>query len=275
MSTAAGAVGAPSRVLLSVAAAELAATVAGVRLPHVAGERRWPATQEDGPAGSVADPHAELVRSGLALPGTGGVPVLTDGLAAALALLGRPEAVVDLTLVRAIGPPGRVTSWQARAGRRVTTVTAAGPGQVELAWFGVDHWADELARAVRLPPVDIQARRSGTELPYSLVVAAGAALRGGRDDLLAELVAGEVGLPGATAPLLRRLHTSARGRLLAAVAGPAARRCGVLSWVLLPDGWWALEPHAPRRGDPWVSVRPVGPERLGEQVALLCWAVAS
>ncbi len=69
-------------------------------------------------------------------------------LVEALSTFGRPDVLVTVDLLHA---GGRLRSWQRSAGDRVTAMTAAGTGRVELAWFGVDHWRSYLARTVSVP----------------------------------------------------------------------------------------------------------------------------
>ena len=91
----------------------------------------------------------------------------------------------------------------------------------------------------------------------------------GRPELLAELVARHDA--AGVAAQVRLLHGAARGRLLVTVAGvrrDGRRTLGLLSWVLLPDGWRELVP-AGGGAEPVVAVDRVAPTDLGSRVALL------
>ena len=75
----------------------------------------------------------------------------------------------------------------------------------------------------------------------------------------------------AAADRMRTQHGTARGRLQATVANtrrPGRHQVGLVSWVLLPDGWHELVPDRPAEG-PMVVVRAVAPDDLGDRVARL------
>ena len=116
------------------------------------------------------------------------------------------------------------------------------------------------------------------DLPYELLDAAGEALRSGRADLLPALVAAHpvptgTALDGADdATIVRFLGSvlgDARGRLRALAADVAAEGApvvGVVSWVLLADGWRALRAHE-SGGRRLVEIRAVRPDDLPQQLA--------
>ncbi len=157
----------------------------------------------------------------------------------------------------------QVKSWQRQSDLGVATLSTADGIVFELAWLLTDQWADELRRVATLP-ADLHLTVSGVpasvDLPFELLDAAGEALHSGRGDLvpvLADHHSGAVvedGRPVADADvagLLQTLSRETRGRLRALVAhvgdGPPSV-VGVVSWLLLADGWHALETHA--GGDP-------------------------
>lgn len=160
----------------------------------------------------------------------------------ALATFATAEVAVELTVSRRLaGATGvaQLTSWQRLRGDRVTAISAAGPAEVELAWFRADRWPGQLARAATVGPA------GACELPPAAA-----------DVPLDRLLTGQ-GHPWLHRP---------RGRLLATVAG--RRGIGWVSWLLFADGWRSLAPYVDG-GVPTVRVRRVRPARLGAQVALL------
>lgn len=212
------------------------------------------------------DPHATLVRRGLVRDGDGDgdgdeAPPATveDGVRGALGLLATPRLALDVD-VRVGGT--QVRAWHRQADGAVATLATADGVVFELAWFAVEHWGAELGRVGRLPE-EVELRRSDlppvVDLPFELLDAAGEAGRTHRPDLLpvlAQRYAGTVltedGAPLAATQVqgvLAAIAGEARGRLRAlsvAVAGeqppPAA---GVVSWLLLADGWHAVRAHGP------------------------------
>ncbi len=129
----------------------------------------------------------------------------------------------------------------------------------ELAWFAADQWPGELARVACIPD-DIGLTESSVpdeiDLPFHLVDAIGEALRAGRADLVPVLVSqhGEGVVDGLAEPLgatvaataIAAIHTEGRGRLrvlAARVADEETTEVGLVSWVLLADGWHSLSPH--------------------------------
>jgi hypothetical protein len=104
-----------------------------------------------------------------------------------------------------------------------------------------------------------------------VLLAAGAAVRSGRGDVLDELVrrAGTEDLAALRAQLVR-LHTAGVGRLTATVASrdDDVPRVGWVSWLLFADGWRSLTPVR-RAGRPAVHLARAQPVDLGAQVAAL------
>lgn len=228
------------------------------------------------PSGSAVsapavDPDAQLRGAGL-LDDTGRPHA---EVRRALHVLAAPQATVDVDVAVRRAPGGaRVHSWQRVAGDRVTSLSTAG-SVVELAWHGTQLWQHELARAVTVAPEPArsmggceQGPAPDLELPHELLLAGGAALRLGREDVLAELLRRH---PGTDPEQVRSLHAAARGRMRAVVCGVGSggtRRIGWISWLLLGDGWHALRPVV-ADGVPMVRVQPVEPLRLGVEVARL------
>lgn len=190
--------------------------------------------------GRLHEPQSSLARRGLLVD-----TVLDEGLAGAVGLLATPEVALDLDVAVA---GARATAWHRQAGDAVATLATADGLVFELAWFPVDRWPDELARAAQLPD-GLSAGDSGVperlDLPFQLLDAAGEAIRSHRADLLSVLVA-EHDADLDLVPVLTALASETRGRLralVADVAGGTTSVVGVLSWVLLADGWRALHPH--------------------------------
>jgi hypothetical protein len=199
-----------------------------------------------------------------------------------------PDLVLTLDLaVRR--PPGRTTRLHARhgvAGDRVTAVSTAFTGEVEVARLTLEAWPDELARRITVPapePGPASVPAPGLLLPWDLLVGTGAARARGRGDLYDALVArgvassrtdgGALDLAGCHEQL-RRLHGAA-GRLRAAAAGvrPAhGPRIGWVSWVLLGDRWYALTPTVVDHR-PMVRVDPRRTGALGREAAVWLAAV--
>lgn len=206
------------------------------------------------------EPQASLARRGLLVD-----TALDEGLLGAVGLLATPEVALDLD-VTAGG--ARATAWHRQAGDAVATLATVDGLVFELAWFPVDRWPAELARAAVVPE-ELTTGDSGVpddlDLPFALLDATGEALRSHRADLLSVLVA-EHGGDLELVPVLAALATETRGRLRALVAdvsGGATTVVGVVSWVLLADGWRALRPH----GDGRVEVHRVDPADLATELA--------
>jgi hypothetical protein len=234
---------------------------------------------------SLHDPTETLTRRGL-LDGD----VLDEGLAGALGLLSTPSVAVDLDVV-VDGVQAR--AWHRESDGAVATLATVDGVVFELAWFPATSWAAELARAAMLPRD--QGRHGTTmpdlvDLPFELLDAAGEAVRSGRADLLPVLATrhqgsaldvdgqpvGEVDL----ASMLSALVIDTRGRLRALGAGVSGDRTqlvGVVSWVLLADGWHALRPHrGSGNGDAArVEIRRVAAEDLAHDLAFVLAEVVS
>ncbi|MEQ7848965.1 hypothetical protein [Nocardioides kribbensis] len=211
---------------------------------------------------SLHDPEASLGRRGLLAGGE-----VDSGLLGAVGLLATPAVALDVDL--AVGPL-RCKAWHRQTGDAVATLATADGIVFELAWFPITQWAMELAR-VSVVPEDLALSTSQVpavfDAPFALVDAAGEAVRSGRSDLLPVLVAQHTGRTrsmsrtgaderwagrqttlddAATVGALGALTTEARGRLRALVAdvsGASTSVVGVVSWVLLADGWRALRPR--------------------------------
>jgi hypothetical protein len=175
----------------------------------------------------------------------------------------------------------------------VATLGTADGVVFELAWFPANAWAGELARAAMLPTD--QALRGTTlpdviDVPFELLDAAGEAVRSGRSDLVPVLAArhsgaafdaagepiGDVDL----ASMVSALVIGTRGRLRALAAGVSGEQTdlvGVVSWVLLADGWRALRPHrrSPDGADHRVEVRRAEPDDLAVALAFVLTGVMS
>jgi hypothetical protein len=198
---------------------------------------------------------------------------LEPGLAGAIGLLATPTVAVDLDVVV---EGVQVKAWHRQSDLGVATLSTADGIVFELAWLAPSQWGEEMSRVAALPG-DLPMRASGVpdevNIPFELLDAAGEALHSGRGDLvpvLADHHAGSVAegdrpVPDAdVAGLLQTLSRESRGRLRALVAhvdGGSPRESigavGVLSWVLLSDGWHALETHQGAGDTPLVRVRAV------------------
>jgi hypothetical protein len=213
-----------------------------------------------GVLGALHAPEASLARRGLLVD-----TVLDEGLLGAVGLLAAPAVALDLDVTAG---PARVRAWHRQRGDAVASLATADGVVFELAWFPTDRWADELARAAVVPE-DLPTGRSGVpdrlDLPYELLDGAAEAVRSNRADLLSVLVA-QHGADLEVVPVLTALATEARGRLRALVADVTGERTtvvGVLSWLLLADGWRALRPHDGDR----VEIHRVGPADLAAELA--------
>jgi hypothetical protein len=225
---------------------------------------------------SLHDPAESLRRRGL-LTDEG----LDEGLAGALGLLATPTVAVDLDVTI---EGMRARAWHREAGGSVATLATVDGVVFELAWFAVSSWATELARAAVLPS-DQTLRGTALpdviDVPFELLDAASEAVRSNRSDLLPVLAARQSGsavdadgVPlgdDALTSMLSALVIDAQGRLRALgadVSGEETRLVGVVSWVLLADGWHALRPH--REGDDHrVEVRRVTADDLAGDLAFV------
>ncbi|WP_310525923.1 hypothetical protein [Nocardioides sp.] len=225
---------------------------------------------------SLHDPDDSLRRRGL----------ITDdgvdpGLTGAIGLLATPTLALDIDVA---APGSQVKAWHRQAGNAVATLATCDGLVFELAWFSVDQWPGELARAADIPD-DIPLTESSVpeeiDLPFHLVDAIGEALRASRADLVPVLMSqhGEGVVDGRAEPLadnvattaVAAIHTEGRGRLrvlAARVADTATTDIGLVSWVLLADGWHSLTPHQDEdEDDPRLRVRRTRPSDLATELA--------
>lgn len=203
----------------------------------------------------LPDPAISLARRGLLVGGPDD-GVVNPGLVGAVGLLATPAVALDLD-VAAGG--ARAKSWHRQSGGAVATLSTVDGLFFELAWFPTAKWSGELGR-VAVIPEDVVLQDSAApevvDLPYELADAAGEAIRSGRSDLVPVLVAQHAGSvvdehgracsDAEVTGLLAALASEARGRLRGLVAGVsqhATTTVGVVSWVLLADGWRSLRPR--------------------------------
>jgi hypothetical protein len=280
----------PRRVSLTLPELQaVAARAGGAPLPFEmltrGGERelggrlgRTPATLEaeayEGAISSLHDPQSSLARRGLLVDTS-----MDEGLLGAVGLLATPSLALDLDVAAG---DARVKAWHRQHGGAVASLATADGIVFELAWFPTDQWADELARVTVLPE-ELTLRDSAVPdqvaIPYELADAASEAVRSNRSDLLSVLVAehtgetrdadGRVLSDLEVVTLLSALSTESRGRLRALVAdvsGTTTSVVGVVSWVLLADGWRTLRP---RRSDgiDRVELSRVDPGDLARELA--------
>lgn len=230
---------------------------------------------------SLHDPAQTLERRGL-LTEDGADP----GLLGAVGLLATPRLALDID-VAAGGT--QVKAWHRCSDGAVATLSTCDGVVYELAWFPAAQWGDELARVTAVP-ADVTSGRSAVpavlDAPYPVIDAVGEALRGGRIDLVPVLIAqsrdaggddvdlsvrsaGEVLNDPEAAASLSAIHTESRGRLRVLAAEVSERETtgiGVVSWVLLADGWHSIAPHHDSGGSR-VVVRHVKPSDLGIELA--------
>ena len=224
---------------------------------------------------ALHEPAGSLERRRLLVDGH-----LEAGLAGAVGLLATPDVAVDLDVVV---EGVQVKSWHRQSELGVATLSTADGLVFEIAWMPASQWGDELGRVAALPrdlPMSASGVPATVDLPFELLDAAGEALHSGRGDLvpvLADHHAGAVVEGGRPVPdadvagLLQTLSRETRGRLRALVAhvgdGPPTV-VGVVSWLLLADGWHALETHAGTGSDaPLVRLRAVEASELGGALA--------
>jgi hypothetical protein len=223
---------------------------------------------------SLHEPTGSLARRGL-LDGD----TLDAGLAGAVGLLATPQVALDLDVrVEQV----QAKAWHREAGGAVATLATVDGIVFELAWYDAPQWPGELARVAVVPEevaLTGSAVPSVVDLPFDLASGAAEALRTGRGDLLPVLVAQHSGrvVDGDGRPfpdldvqeMLPALFDETRGRLRAMVtdlSSGEASVVGVVSWVLLGDGWRALRPH--QQGDESrVEVSAVAPEDLAPELA--------
>jgi len=231
---------------------------------------------------SLHDAADSLTRRGLMVGAT-----VDEGLRGAVGLLATPTLALDLDVVAG---PVQAKAWHRQAGDAVATLATVDGIVFELAWFPNAHWPSELAR-VAVIPEDLELQPSGVpelvDLPYELVDAAIEAAASSRSDLLPVLasqhangVLGPDGRPlgeSEVVAVLTALSGEARGRVRAMVADVSSETTtvvGVVSWVLLADGWRALCPHQ-SDGDLRVRVRRVEAADLAPHLAPVLAEVSS
>lgn len=233
-------------------------------------------TEDTAYAAAIAalhDPADSLLRRGMTTDDG-----IDPGLVGAVGLLATPELALEIDIATA---GGQVKAWHRMAGGAVATLATVDGVVFELAWFGADQWAGELAR-VAVVPEDAALSRSAVPdvvlMPFPLADSAGEALRSGRADLVQVLVAqrsGHVTTDGtghtdsAATTIVGALHNEAQGRLrvlAARISAEGTTSVGVVSWVLLADGWHALLPHQDGE-EPFVEVRLVASDDLAAQLA--------
>jgi hypothetical protein len=204
---------------------------------------------------------------------------IDPGLTGAIGLLATPTLALDLDVA---APGTQVKAWHRQAGNAVATLATSDGLVFELAWFSSDQWPGELARVADIPD-DIRLGESSVpeeiDLPFHLVDATGEALRAGRSDLVPVLMSqhGEGIVDGHAEPIddavastaVAAIHTEGRGRLrvlAARVSDQATTDVGLVSWVLLADGWHSLTPHQVD-DESRLSVRRTHPADLASELA--------
>ncbi len=222
--------------------------------------------------GTLHDPRDMLRRRGLV-----GDDGADPGLVGAVGLLATPRLALDIDV--AAGST-QVKAWHRQQGGAVASLSTCDGIVFELAWFPVEQWTTELARVTAVPE-DLVLTPSHVpallDVPYALADSVGEALRSGRDDLVPVLLAQSDGAVRAdgqelgdaeAAAALSAVHAESRGRLriLAAEVSPrATASVGVVSWVLLKDGWHSLAPH--HDDGARVAVARVDPDDLATELA--------
>lgn len=206
--------------------------------------------------------------------------VLDPEVSAALAELSLSDLVVTLDLAVRRGPsgPARLHGLHGVRGDRVTAVSTAFTGVVELTRHDLARWQDELARAVTVSsPGAAPPPRPGLLIPWDLLVGTAAARARHRPEVYDVLVARALGachagnreldLAGCHEQL-RRLHGSpGRLRVVGAGSSGTRRRIGWVSWLLFADGWHALTPTV-RDHRPMVRLEPRDPADLASEAAV-------
>lgn len=240
---------------------------------RLGGRPSEPATEAyDDALATLHDPLESLARRGL---------VSTEGVDAnllgAIGLLATPSVGVDIDVT--VGGT-RAKVWHRQRGEAVAALATVDGLVYELAWFTTADWPQELGRVPALP-AEVEVTTSQVpervDLPYELVDAAGEAVRENRGDLLAAILApsdgtaveGERALSvEETRVVVEALHTETRGRIRAMLADvtTSSSTIGVLSWVLLNDGWHALRPHH-EDGALRVEIRRVEPSDFARSLA--------
>ena len=222
--------------------------------------------------GSLHEPDGTLQRRGLLTDGQ-----LDPGIAGAVGLLATPSLALDIDVASG---GAQVKAWHRYDRGAVATLSTCDGIVFELAWFPSGHWTDELARVTAVPE-DLALRESAVpallDLPYAIVDAVGEAVRSGRTDLVPVLVSqsdqdvladGAVLREAEASAMVAAIHTESRGRLriLAAEIAEQTTDVGVVSWVLLADGWHSITPRHDG-GVARVSLRRVDPADLATELA--------
>ena len=200
------------------------------------------------------------------------------GVLGAVGLLATPSLALDVD-VAADGT--QVKAWHRHSDGAVASLSTCDGIVFELAWFPVDRWTAELARITAVP-ADLSLAASAVpqllDLPYFLVDSIGEALRAGRTDLVPVLVSQAGGAVLAdgdhlgaaeAATAACALHTESRGRLrilAAEVSAQTTTAVGVVSWVMLRDGWHSITPCHDDDGAR-VAVSRVDPDDLAAELA--------
>lgn len=229
---------------------------------------------------TLHDPAETLRRRGLIID-----DVADPGVVGAVGLLATPDLAIDIDV--ACGET-QVKSWHRHADGAVATLSTCDGVVFELAWFPVGLWTDELARVTSVPegvevgPSVVPAR---LDAPYALMDAVGEALRSGRSDLVPVLLSNhpEVRADGspqqdsAAGAAVTAVHTESVGRLrmlVAEVSDQETTTVGVVSWMLLRDGWHCVTPHHDDDGAR-VVVSAVRPGDLAAELAPVLAQVTS
>ena len=200
------------------------------------------------------------------------------GVLGAVGLLATPSLALDID-VAADGT--QVKAWHRHADGAVASLSTCDGIVFELAWFPVDRWTAELARVTAVP-TDLSLTTSAVprllDLPYAIVDSIGEALRSGRADLVPVLMSqagGDVRADGdpmgqaQAATATTALHGESRGRLrilAAEVSEETTTSVGVVSWVMLKDGWHSITPRHDEDGAR-VAVARVDPDDLATELA--------
>ena len=221
---------------------------------------------------TLHDPHETLRRRGLVTDdGT------DPGLIGAVGLLATPRLALDIDV--AAGST-QVKAWHRQDGAAVASLSTCDGIVFELAWFPVEQWTTELARVTAVPedlPLAPSHVPAHLDVPYALADSIGEALRSGRSDRVPVLIgqgAGAVLADGEelgqaeAAAAVSAVHSEGRGRLrilAAEVSERATTSVGVISWVLLKDGWHSLTPRTDDGAR--VAVARVDPDDLATELA--------
>lgn len=224
---------------------------------------------------TLHEPVESLTRRGL-VDDEGRVDA---GLLGAVGLLATPDRALEID----VSTQGvQVKAWHRQGGNAVATLATVDGLVFELAWFGVDQWAGELARIAALPEDHVQVPSGFPDdvcAPFSLLDSVGEALAANRPDLVHVLVGqrhGEVTSAGSAlggseaARVITALHRQVVGRLrvlAARVRDHETTAVGVVSWVLLSDGWRSLTAAPEAHDHPGVVVRRVDPGQITHELA--------